>query len=401
MANTLTLRGKHNYATVYTQNIGEETIAQIIHLLNQPFTEGSDIRIMPDCHKGKGSTIGTTMTVTDKIVPNLVGVDIGCGMLCVQLDVKRGDIDFEKLDQVIKERVPSGMSVRNHAHKFVSLVPLEDLLIDMKDPDRVKRSLGTLGGGNHFIELNEDEEGNVYLVIHSGSRGLGVQVASYYQKLAVRNMSAQKSDIGAIIKKLKSEGREKEIEQTIADVKSKEPAFDPALAYLEGKSMDDYIHDLKIAQRYAEINRRAMVNEILEAMNWYSIESFDTIHNYLDTKTMILRKGAISAQYGERVIIPMNMRDGSIIATGIGNPEWNYSGPHGAGRIMSRSKAKDVVNFDDYKESMKDVWTTSVVESTIDESPFAYKPMQEIIENIEEAVKIESVIKPLYNFKAK
>lgn len=401
MANTLTIRGEYNYATVYTQNIGGATIAQIIHLLNQPFTEGSDIRIMPDCHKGKGSTIGTTMTVTDKIVPNLVGVDIGCGMLCVQLDVKRGDIDFEKLDQVIKERVPSGMSVRNHAHKFVSLVPLEDLLIDMKDPDRVKRSLGTLGGGNHFIELNEDEEGNVYLVIHSGSRGLGVQVASYYQKLAVRNMSAQKSDIGAIIKKLKSEGREKEIEQTIADVKSKEPAFDPALAYLEGKSMDDYIHDLKIAQRYAEINRRAMVNEILEAMDWYNVESFDTIHNYLDTKTMILRKGAISAQYGERVIIPMNMRDGSIIATGIGNPEWNYSGPHGAGRIMSRSTAKDVVNFDDYKESMKDVWTTSVVESTIDESPFAYKPMQEIIENIEEAVKIESVIKPLYNFKAK
>lgn len=386
--------GKHNRAKVFNERMDDMTRAQLQTLVDQPFTEGATIRIMPDMHAGKGSVVGTTMTIHDKIVPNLVGVDLGCGMLCTEIKAKR--IDFQKLDDVIRQAVPSGMNIREEAHAYAAKLPLEDVRAPFK-PDRALRSVGTLGSGNHFIEVNENN-GRTYLVIHSGSRHLGVQIADHYQSRAIEHMM-KTTDVMEAIEQLKATGREHEISTYLETERETRKQFRD-LAYVEGDAMQDYMHDVRIAQQYAAMNRLAMTDVIVEAMNWSVLDQFDTVHNYIDHDDRILRKGAISAKDGERVIIPMNMRDGSLICTGKGNPDWNFSGPHGAGRIMSRSAARKRVDFNEFKRAMSGVWSTSVRPSTIDESPFVYKSMKEIVRYIEPAVTIDQVIKPLYNFKA-
>jgi tRNA-splicing ligase RtcB len=392
----LELRGKYNSAKVFTDNIEETATSQIIELCSNEFASESKIRIMPDTHAGAGCTIGTTMTIKDKVVPNLVGVDIGCGMETIKISNK--NIDFNKLDEVIRKYIPSGFNIRDKAHKYSKDIPYENLRATRLDINRASKSIGTLGGGNHFVEMNEDNKGNVYLVIHSGSRNLGKQVAEEYQKIAVRELSNKDYLVKEVIDKLKSEGRQKEIQSEVANIEV--PKFNPQLAYLKGTSFDNYINDMKIVQQFAVLNRKAMIDEIVNHMKFDIIEQFTTIHNYIDTNNMILRKGAISAQKGEKVIIPINMRDGSIIAVGKGNEDWNFSAPHGAGRLMSRSKAKDLVSIEEFRDTMKNVWTTSVTQSTLDESPFAYKPIQEIVDNVEDTVEILEIIKPLYNFKS-
>lgn len=386
--------GKHNRAKVFNERMDDMTRAQLQTLVDQPFTEGATIRIMPDMHAGKGSVVGTTMTIHDKIVPNLVGVDLGCGMLCTEIKAKR--IDFQKLDDVIRQAVPSGMNIREEAHAYAAKLPLEDVRAPFK-LDRALRSVGTLGSGNHFIEINENN-GRTYLVIHSGSRHLGVQIADHYQSRAIEHMM-KTTDVMEAIEQLKATGREHEISTYLETERETRKQFRD-LAYVEGDAMQDYMHDVRIAQQYAAMNRLAMTDVIVEAMNWSVLDQFDTVHNYIDHDDRILRKGAISAKDGERVIIPMNMRDGSLICTGKGNPDWNFSGPHGAGRIMSRSAARKRVDFNEFKRAMSGVWSTSVRPSTIDESPFVYKSMKEIVRYIEPAVTIDQVIKPLYNFKA-
>lgn len=392
------LEGKFNRAKVFTNNVDETAKAQITELCNQEFTKGNKIRVMPDVHAGAGCTIGTTMTISDKIIPNLVGVDIGCGMAVTRLSVTKDEINFDELDSVVRKFVPSGFEIRDKPHSFAGVFNNHKVRAPLKEVQRIKNSLGTLGGGNHFVELNEGEDGSIYLVIHSGSRNLGTQIAKHYQKLAYKELTNMKSEKDYIIEKLKSEGREKEIHQALRGVKS--PKIRKDLAYLEGQAFTDYMHDMEIAQNYAWWNRLAMSYEIITNMGWKWNHRFDTIHNYIDMKHMIMRKGAISAQPNEKVVIPINMRDGSIIARGKGNPDWNYSAPHGAGRMMSRSKARESVHLDDFKESMTGVWSTSVLESTIDEAPMAYKSMDDIVDNVGDAIEILEVIKPLYNFKA-
>lgn len=386
--------GKYNQAKVFNERMDDVTRSQLQTLVDQPFTEGATIRIMPDMHAGKGSVVGTTMTIHDKVVPNLVGVDLGCGMLCTEIKAKR--IDFQRLDDVIRQRVPSGMNIRDTAHAYAAALPLEDVRAPFK-LDRALRSVGTLGSGNHFIEVNEDG-GRTFLVIHSGSRHLGVQIADHYQQRAIERMMST-ADVKQEIERLKAAGRERDIASYLEQEKAARSKFRD-LAYVEGDAMEDYMHDVRIAQQYAAANRLAMTDVIVEAMNWNVVDQFDTVHNYIDHEAMILRKGAISAKDGERVIIPMNMRDGSLICTGKGNPDWNFSGPHGAGRVMSRSAARKRVDFNEFKQTMRGVWSTSVRPSTLDESPFVYKSMKEIVRYIEPAVTIDQVIKPLYNFKA-
>ncbi|MDR1321762.1 MAG: RtcB family protein [Gracilibacteraceae bacterium] len=391
------LRGKYNSAKVFTDNMENTAIAQIINLLNQEFTAGSVIRVMPDTHAGAGCTIGTTMTVTDKIVPNLVGVDIGCGMETAVLKETRAEP--QQLDKFIQTNIPAGHSIRAASHKFAGEIDLTELRCAKKiNLPRAERSLGTLGGGNHFIELDRDEEGRLYLVVHSGSRQAGKQTAEYYQDAAWRDLTRKAGDRRELIASLKAAGREKEIESSIRQ--SQSGAVNRALAYVEDELFDDYLHDMGILQRYAELNRRAIVYDICQAMKFHIADQFTTIHNYIDMKTMILRKGAISAQAGERVLIPLNMRDGSLICTGLGNPDWNYSAPHGAGRLMSRSAAREQVTLTDFKQAMQGIYSSTVSRDTIDESPFAYKPAAEIMENIAETARIDNIIKPLYNFKA-
>ncbi|HDR7968112.1 TPA: RtcB family protein [Bacillus pacificus] len=393
----LKLQGKYNEAKVFTNNVDETATGQIIDLCNQEFVRDSQIRIMPDTHAGAGCTIGTTMTIQDKIVPNLVGVDIGCGMEVVVIDKKKEEINFDYLDETIRKFVPSGFRIRDKEHRFSKMIDFDGVRAPFT-LQRAQKSIGTLGGGNHFIELNEDDKGNVYIVIHSGSRNLGKQIAEYYQNFAYEQLIDVTSMKDEIIKRLMKEGREKEIQETLRGIKK--PNIRKELAYLEGQGFKDYMNDMNIAQKYAELNRKAMIDEIVTRMDWKITDQFTTIHNYIDIENMILRKGAISAQKGERVIIPINMRDGSIIAFGKGNADWNFSGPHGAGRIMSRKKAKESFSLEEFQNTMTEVWTTSVVESTIDEAPMVYKPMGEIIENTKETVDIKHIIKPLYNFKA-
>ena len=391
------LHGKYNKAKVFTDNIESTAQRQIIELCSQEFSLGSNIRIMPDTHAGAGCTIGTTMTVSDKVVPNLVGVDIGCGMLVVKLLQK--EIDFSQLDEVIRKYIPSGFSVREKEHSLAKSINIDKLrCIKHIKLDRVPLSVGTLGGGNHFIEINRDSSNSLYLVIHSGSRNLGKQVAEYYQDVAFKSLLSKHKDTSGIIKKLKSDGKHSEIESTIKKLAIGKT--DKALAYLEGTNFNDYIHDMKIVQNFATLNRKAMADEVLRNMSLSEVSSFTTIHNYIDTDNMILRKGAISAKLDEVVLIPINMRDGSLLCKGRGMQDWNYSAPHGAGRIMSRSQAKKLVSLNEYKESMTDVWTTSVNEHTLDESPMVYKPIEEILENIKESVDMLDILKPLYNFKA-
>lgn len=388
----------------YTDNCEAEAISQITNLLNQEMAAGQQVRIMPDVHAGAGCTIGTTMTITDKVVPNLVGVDISCGMLVCKLG--KIDIDLEKLDRVIRERVPSGFSIRSNIHTLAENLNLEALsCVEDVNLDRAYKSVGTLGGGNHFIELNKDNEGSLYLVMHSGSRHLGLEVAKHYQNaayadLCMRDKTNRQAVINAKIAELKEQGRMSEIEAEIQKLKSIDVVPED-LAYCEGKLFADYIHDMAIVQGYAEANRAVMASEILFGMSINTdVEKFTTLHNYIDLENMILRKGAVSAQKGERLIIPMNMRDGSLICVGKGNPDWNYSAPHGAGRLMSRSKAKEMINLDEFQKSMDGIYTTCVCASTIDEAPMVYKPMEEIIANISNTVEIERIIKPVYNYKA-
>jgi RNA-splicing ligase RtcB len=389
------LKGKYNKAKVFTDNIDDEAISQIIDILNQPFTKGSKVRIMPDVHPGAGCVIGTTMTITNKVVPNLAGGDIGCGMLTTRLSNK--DLDLVKLDEFINNNIPSGFNIREEAHPYINMVALDQLLcFDHIDLDRVRKSLGTLGGGNHFIEVNKDEKDVLYLVIHSGSRYLGKQVAEYYQDLAYKSLTDNNDQKDKLIKKLKAQGREKEIEKELRKIKR--PKVRKSLAYLEGVNLESYLHDMSIVQRYAKLNREVILFEIAQAMHLKDAQMFTTAHNFIEGN--ILRKGAIAAYEGQEVLIPINMRDGSLLCRGKGNEDWNFSAPHGAGRIMSRSDIKELVSFEDFKASMEGIYTTSVLPSTVDESAYAYKDKEEIVGNIGDTVEIIAHLKPIYNFKA-
>jgi tRNA-splicing ligase RtcB len=391
------IEGHYSKAKVFTDNIDPVTIEQIQTFLNQEFTKDCKVRIMPDCHAGKGAVIGTTMEVKGKVCPNLVGVDIGCGMLCVEL--KNEKVDFAKLDEAIKNYVPSGQDHRTAPHEYTKHIAFDSVIAPI-EADKVSLGLGTLGGGNHFIELNRSEDDRLFLVIHSGSRGLGTRVSNFHQKEAIKYHDTSEDELKELIERLKNEGREKEIQKAIQSFVPSKPNIPNDLAYLEGEKMEHYLHDLKIAQEFAKWNRAAMAKEIMDAMGFVEIGRIDTIHNYIDLQHMILRKGAISARKDELVIIPINMRDGSLLAKGKGNDDWNQSGPHGAGRILSRTKAKSILKLEDFQETMKDVYTTSVGIDTIDESPFAYKSMDEIIKNTKESIEVLEIIKPLYNFKA-
>lgn len=394
------VNGKHNSAKIFTDKVEETAMSQIVELCNQEFTAGSKIRIMPDVHAGKGCTIGTTMTITDKVVPNLVGADIGCGLTVVFLNIDKSEVNFDQLDETIRKHIPSGQEVRKKKHLYTNR--FNDFK-DVRAPIRVEKanhSLGTLGNGNHFLELNEVSPGKVALVVHSGSRSFGGQIAKYYQKRAYDAISSIKGEQQRIIQELKDQGRQQEIEAALKGIQK--PKVKKELAYLEGEDFKNYLHDMKIAQEYANISRKAMLHDIISNMHWeYKYDrSFDTIHNYIDMDHMVLRKGAISARKGEEVIIPINMRDGSILATGKGNEDWNQSGPHGAGRLMSRTKAKENLNMTDFLDTMDGVWTSSLGESTLDEAPMAYKPMEAILGNIEDSLIVNQVVKPIYNFKA-
>jgi len=395
------LKGKYNEAKIFTDVVDEASISQVLLLLNQEFVSGSKIRLMPDIHAGAGCTIGTTMTVTDKIVPNLVGVDIGCGMETIR--IKESHIELQKLDKLIYEKIPSGFNVREKTHRYYEEINLEDLCcIKHIDPRRAEKSLGTLGGGNHFIEANKDSEGKIYIVVHSGSRHLGLEVANYYQEEGYKLLNGSaKKDIDNLIADLKSQGREREIQKAIAALKNtKRTDIPKQLAYVSGELFEQYIHDMKIVQRYAELNRQAMMDEIIKGMKIHVTEQFTTIHNYIDTKAMILRKGAVSAKEGEKLLIPINMRDGSLICAGKGNDDWNQSAPHGAGRLMSRSAAKESFTVSEFKQQMNGIYTTSVNRDTLDECPMAYKGMSDIVDNIGDTVDVIQVIRPIYNFKA-
>ncbi|MFJ8236172.1 RtcB family protein [Ureibacillus sp. NPDC094379] len=396
----ISITGTQTEAKVFSNYPQETALEQIKELCNQAFLKDTKIRIMPDYHAGKGCVIGTTIQLKDKVVPNLVGVDVGCGVLTVKLQNKK--VDFNKLDHVIRTYVPSGQEL--HSDETVRLINTEFPSVQefkakhILTQDKSLYSLGTLGGGNHFIEVSVDSEGHHYLTIHTGSRYVGAKIANYYQKVAISNLRQQ--DLNEIIEQLKLSGREKEIQSAIQSFKDKNPVIPTELAYLEGENFRNYMHDMKLAQLFAKANREEIARTITENMGFDELDRFDTVHNYIDTENLILRKGAVSAQKGERLIIPMNMRDGSILAVGKGNEDWNFSAPHGAGRVLSRTKAMKTLNMDDFHKTMEGVWTTSVSEETLDEAPMAYKPMKEILEKIEETTEIVHFIKPVYNFKA-
>lgn len=397
------IKGKVNTAICYATVVEDEAIEQIRRMCDYSFTEGSKIRIMPDVHAGKGCTIGTTMTVAGKAVPNVVGVDIGCGMYTVELG--KAAVDFEKVDEAA-HFIPSGMNIwEGRTERF----DLESLRCyrELKNTKWLERSLGTLGGGNHFIEIDEASDGTKYLVIHSGSRNLGKQVAEWYQQLAIdlhKGIGEYLEAREELIRTLKEQGRKGEIQQALKNLKwekyNGEPDMPADLCYLEGKYLEDYLHDVEICQRFARRNREKMAEVLLGRCGMSGSNAFHTIHNYIDTEEMILRKGAIAARQGEKVLIPINMRDGSVLAVGKGNPDWNYSAPHGAGRVLSRTMAKKSLSLEEYQETMKGVYTTSVNESTLDEAPMAYKSLADIIDVIRESVDVIDVMKPIYNFKA-
>lgn len=395
---SIELSSKYTNAKIYTSNPLENAIEQIQELIEQPFMEGTTVRIMPDYHAGKGCVIGTTIKLNGKVVPNLVGVDVGCGVSVSKINEKT--IDFAKLDSVIRENVPSGSDLFNaiSSMRDVSNFDSEKFYTNGLNNELTNLSLGTLGGGNHFIEVAKDDDNNHYLLVHTGSRYLGAKVAKYHQKKAIENLV--KIDVNNLIEKLKSEGRHKEIQNEIAKLKELNPAVPKELAYLEGEAFNEYIHDMKLAQQFAKANRERIAFVIGHHMNWTYTDAFDTIHNYIDTETMTLRKGAVRANKGEQLVIPMNMRDGSLLCVGKGNEDWNNSAPHGAGRLFSRTQAMKNLTMNEFKESMTDVWTTSVTDETLDEAPMAYKPMQEIIDNVGDTVDIIKIIKPVYNFKA-
>jgi len=363
------ITGTKNSATIFADEIESSAVGQITALCNLESMSDSKIRIMPDVHAGKGCVIGTTMTITDKIIPNLVGVDIGCGVLAVRFSAKT--LDFNKLDKTIRAEIPAGITIRQKTHRFSEEAALEELICSKHiDADRAIHSVGTLGSGNHYIEVDTDESGSYYLVIHSGSRYLGVQVAEHYQNIGIKECSVLAPNIPAV------------------------------LAHIAGQTFEDYLHDMKRVQHFATLNRRAIADVILKAMKWKKQDEFETVHNYIDTDNMILRKGSISAQLGENVIIPLNMRDGSLICIGKGNEEWNYSAPHGAGRLMTRTDAKNGFTVTQYKAEMKGIYSSCISKGTIDESPMAYKSIDFILSKIGDTVDVVNQIKPLYNFKA-
>ncbi len=393
--------GKYNQAKIFTDVVDQASIAQVIELCNQEFTAGSRIRLMPDVHAGAGCTVGTTMTITDRVVPNLVGVDIGCGMETARL--REDHLELQKLDKLIRERIPSGFAVRSAAHRYADQIDLEELCcfrhIQML---RAEKSIGTLGGGNHFIEVDRDEEGQLYVVIHSGSRRLGLEVAKYYQEegYKVLNQTDQAS-LDRLIAEMRAAGRQKDIQKELKRRKSQKLTRIPRpLAYVAGELFDQYIHDMKLVQHFARLNRQAMLDEIVKGMKLHVEEQFTTVHNYIDTDAMILRKGAVSARAGERLLIPINMRDGSLLCVGKGNEDWNCSAPHGAGRLMSRGEAKQSFTVSEFKKQMEGIYSTSVGRSTLDECPMAYKGMADILDNIGPTAEVVKVIRPIYNFKA-
>ena len=401
--------GKYGTAKVYATTVEDECVSQIYGFMNSPVVEGCNIAIMPDTHAGKGSVIGFTQMINKenpRVNPNMVGVDIGCGMLVLKISAEAGKQLFnkpglEKFDKIMHTKVPSGMAHRKTLHKFAKdFTEIKSLIADA-DYDKELFAMGSLGGGNHFVEIDTDEKGDYYIVIHSGSRHLGIAVAKYWENKAVeyhKNNSKLKNDL---INKLKREGREKDIQAEITKIPTVIVSKD--LSYLEGADVDGYLHDMKICQEFARLNREAMLDVLIEEMGIkkrHILDKFCTIHNYIDIENGIVRKGAISLQKDESAIIPINMEYGSLIVTGKGNPDWNFSGPHGAGRLMSRSKAKETLKMEDFKNAMKDIYTTSVCVSTIDEAPMAYKSADEILENIKENAEVISIIKPLYNFKA-
>lgn len=397
------IKGKVNTAICYATVVEEEAIEQIRRMCDYEFTEHAKIRIMPDVHAGKGCTIGTTMTIHDKVVPNIVGVDIGCGMYTVELG--KIDIDFKRVDEAA-HFIPSGREVWEGRMERFDLTGLR-CYRNLKQTRRLERSLGTLGGGNHFIEIDVASDGTKYLVIHSGSRNLGKQVAEYYQSLAI-DLNAGKEDYfvkrEALIRTYKEQGRRSEIQKALKAMEkewmAKEPTLPADLCYLYGNYMEDYLYDVEICQHFARRSRERMAEIILERTGITALSAFHTIHNYINTREMILRKGAIAAHEEELVLIPINMRDGSVLARGKGNPEWNYSAPHGAGRIMSRAKARETLDLEAYKKTMEGIYTTSVNEATIDEAPMAYKSLEDIIDVIRESVEVIDILKPVYNFKA-
>lgn len=397
----LEIKGKMNTAVCYAKVIEDEAIEQIRRMCDYDFTEGSKIRIMPDVHAGKGCTIGTTMTVAGKAVPNIVGVDIGCGMYTVNLG--KEDINLQKLDEAA-HYVPSGKNVWEGRQEKFDLGQLR-CYRSLKDTKRLERSLGTLGGGNHFIEVDRAADGTNYLVIHTGSRNLGKQVAEIYQKLAIELHSGKEEYFAkrdAIIAEYKAAGRKSEIQKALKEIawKHRDLLIPEDLCYLYGTYFEDYLADVEICQRFARRNREKIAEVLLERTGISGKDGFHTIHNYIDTDEMILRKGAIAAHKGEKVLIPINMRDGSVLAVGKGNAEWNFSAPHGAGRIMSRTKAKENLDIEEYKKQMEGIYTSSVNEATLDEAPMAYKSLDDIIDVIRETVDVIDIMKPIYNFKA-
>lgn len=400
--------GKYGRAKIFAEQLDDSAISQIIELCNQPFTKDSKIRIMPDAHKGAGCVIGFTALIKeDMVIPNLVGVDLSCGMLTVKLG--KIEIVLEKLDEIVHKYIPSGFN--SHETRLQYMINIQYLRCIGKIPRKdYNKQIGTLGGGNHFIEIDKDNKDNLYLVIHSGSRNLGLQIAKYYQDLAVENCSGivnynerQKK----LIEKLKSEGKQTEIQNEIKKLKKefekKHPQYPKNLCFLTGLPKTDYYHDAFIAGQYAQLNRETMANIILDNLLGSSLENFEyfhTTHNYIGYPDGIIRKGAVSAYEGEELLIPINMRDGSLLCIGKGNKDWNCSAPHGAGRLMSRRQAKDDLSMEEFKEQMKDVYSTSVKQSTLDEAPMAYKSMEDIVSNIQDTVEIVKIIKPIYNFKA-
>jgi tRNA-splicing ligase RtcB len=399
--NVIEIKGKINTAVCYAKVIEDEAVEQIRRMCDYEFTQGSRIRIMPDVHAGKGRTIGTTMTVHEKAVPNIVGVDIGCGMYTVNLG--NIEIDMERLDEAA-HYVPSGKNVWEGRQEHFELTAL-CCFRSLRDSKRLERSLGTLGGGNHFIEIDRAADGTNYLVIHSGSRNLGKQVAEYYQALAVdlhKGKETYFTQRDAIIAKYKATGSREKIQAALKELKwtGREATVPEDLCFVYGTYFEDYLHDVNICQDFAKRNREKIAEVLLARTGMTGSDAFHTVHNYIDTDEMILRKGAIAAHDGEKVLIPINMRDGSVLAVGKGNPEWNYSAPHGAGRLMSRTAARASLNLDEYRKEMEGVYTTSVNEATIDEAPMAYKSLEDIIDVIRDAVDVIDVMKPIYNFKA-
>ena len=395
------VHGQFNYAKVFTDVVDEKSLLQIKALCDQEFSKDSRIRLMPDVHAGSGCTIGTTMTIKDKIVPNLVGMETVC--IKADADFSR-NFNGAELDRVIRENIPSGYKIRTTPHVYAEEVEWNKLRGEL-DISRAKCSLGTLGGGNHFIEADRDNEGNLYFVVHSGSRHAGLEIANYYQEQAWLQLNqSMVKDCKLLVEQLKNEGHENEIQTKLSELKSHMPKKLPKdLAYVSGSLFDDYINDMRIMQHFAKLNRKAMVQAILEGLHIKDedvLEQFTTIHNYIDTENMILRKGVVSAQKGEKLLIPINMRDGSLICAGKGNEDWNFSAPHGAGRLMSRMEAKEKLEIADFKKTMEGIWSSTVNLETIDEAPMAYKKMEDIVLNIAPTAEIVKIIKPIYNYKA-